>query len=226
MANGETFESRKKAAGPDEAVILMGHGSRVPEAGRDMERVAARLRQKYGYPLVEVCFMSRIGPHFPEVFEKCVNLGATKVLVIPYFLHSGLHLVRDLPEMLQEQAQRFPAVILQMGRGFGFDELLVDLVQTRIQETRSFKDVRQIVLPPKEMYPVPSGQCEFVPMPPDEAAKYRTLVTCAHCDARLRLEDAVRYEHRLLYAEHYHCRGCDPKGVWDCMGNDTDMEVH
>ncbi len=174
MAKGETFEAGKKAAAPDEAIILLGHGSRVPEAGKDMERVAARLRQKYGYPLVEVCFMSRLGPHFPEVFEKCVNLGASKVLVIPYFLHSGLHLVLDVPEMLQTQAQRFPAVTVQMGRGFGFDELLVDLVQRSIQETRGFRDVRQMVLPPKEIYSVPSGQREFDPMPPDEAAKYRT----------------------------------------------------
>jgi sirohydrochlorin ferrochelatase len=173
MVNGKGFEATKNTAVPGEAVILLGHGSRVPEAGKDMEKVAARLREKYGYPLVEVCFMSRLGPHFPEVFEKCVNLGATKVVVIPYFLHSGLHLVLDLPEMLQEQAKRFPAVTVQMGRGFGFDEKLVDLVQTRIEETRHFEDVRQIVLPPKEKYPVPKGQCEFVPMPPEEAAKYR-----------------------------------------------------
>ena len=115
MVNGETF-AKKKSAGSQEAIILLGHGSRVPEAGKDMERVAARLREKYGYPIIEVCFMSRLGPHFPEVFEKCVKLGAT----------------------------------------------------------RSFSDVRQLVLPSKEMYPVPEGQCEFVPLPPDEAAKYRT----------------------------------------------------
>jgi len=165
------FEGGKKANAAEEAVILLGHGSRVPEAGKDMERVAARLREKYGYRLVEVCFMSRLGPHFPEIFEKCVNLGARKVLVIPYFLHSGLHLVLDLPEMLQEQAKRFPDVSLRMGRGFGFDEMLVDLVHTRIEEARSLKDVRQIVLPPKEMYPVPKGQCEFVPVPADEKAE-------------------------------------------------------
>jgi hypothetical protein len=40
------------------------------------------------------------------------------------------------------------------------------------------------------------------------------------------LEEAVRYEHRLLYGEHYHCRECDPEGVWDCMSHDADMEVH
>lgn len=51
-------------------------------------------------------------------------------------------------------------------------------------------------------------------------------VTCAHCDTRLTLEEAVHYEHRLLYCEHYHCGECDPIGVWDCVSHDTDMDVH
>jgi hypothetical protein len=62
-----------------------------------------------------------------------------------------------------------------------------------------------------------------LPEDPKETIQY---VACAHCDTRLPLEEAVRYEHRLLYGEHYHCRECDPKGVWDCMSHDTDMEVH
>lgn len=168
MGIGGTVEDVIKTSKPQEAIILLGHGSRVPEAGKDMERVAVRLREKYGYPVVEVCFMSRLGPHFPEVFEKCVNLGIQNVLVIPYFLNLGLHLVLDLPEMLQEQARRFPSVTLRMGRGFGFDETLVDLVQRRIEESRSSKDVREMELPPKGLYPLPEGQCEFVPVPPGE----------------------------------------------------------
>jgi hypothetical protein len=51
-------------------------------------------------------------------------------------------------------------------------------------------------------------------------------VTCAHCGSQVPLEEAVDYEHRLLYGKHYHCRDCDPDGVWDCMSHDTDMEVH
>lgn len=156
-----------------EAIILLGHGSRVPEAGRDMEQVARRLQERYRCPLVEVCSMSRLGPHFPEVFEKCVQQGATRVVVIPYFLHTGLHMRLDIPEMLQEEAGKFPHVKVCLGRGFGFDELLVDLVQRRIEEARESCDVRNLVLPSKEEFPVPPGQCEFVPMPPGEAAKFR-----------------------------------------------------
>jgi precorrin-8X/cobalt-precorrin-8 methylmutase len=168
----DSGKTRLPAPGTD-AIILMGHGSRVPEAGKDMEEVARRLKDKYGYALVEICFASRLGPHFPEVFEKCVNRGAQKVLVIPYFLHGGLHMLLDIPEMMQEAAQKFPHVKLILGKSLGFDEGLVDLVERRIEESKHLTDVRDLPLPERQRFPVPPGQHEFVPMLPDEAAKYR-----------------------------------------------------
>lgn len=157
----------------DETIILMGHGSRVPGASRDMEEVAQRLKDKYGYPRVEICFISRLGPHFPEIFEKCVNQGAKKVLAIPYFLHEGLHLLLDIPEMMQKEAKRFPDVKLMLGRSLGFDEGLVDLVERRIEESKDLPDVTDLTLPGRGEYPIPPGQYEFVPMLPEEAARYR-----------------------------------------------------
>ena len=157
----------------NEAIILMGHGSRVPGAGKDMEEVARRLKETFGYPWVEICFLSRLGPHFSEVFEKCVKQGATKVWAIPYFLHEGLHLRLDIPEMMQEEAKKFPHVKLILGKSLGFGEGLVTLVKQRIEESKSLCDVREMELPDRDQYPIPPGQYEFVPMPPGEAAKYK-----------------------------------------------------
>jgi hypothetical protein len=172
--DGELFPLTKETEEVgNEAIILMGHGSRVPGAGKDMEEVARRLKEKYGYPWVEICFISRLGPHFSEVFEKCVNRGAKKVWVIPYFLHDGLHLRLDIPEMMQKEAKKFPHVKLTLGKSLGFGEGLVNLVKQRIEESRSLRDVREMALPDRDEYPIPPGQYEFVPMPPDEAAKYR-----------------------------------------------------
>jgi len=159
--------------GKKQAIILLGHGSRVPDAGRHMEQVAAGLKSMYGYELVEICYMSRLGPHLPETFAKCVEMGATDVMVIPYFLHDGLHLVLDIPEMLQELAGKYPEVGVVLGQNLGFDETLVELVERRIAASADCCDVRELVLPPRKKYPVPPGQCEFVPMLPDEAEKYR-----------------------------------------------------
>jgi len=157
------------------AIILLGHGSRVPGAGKGMEKVAGRLKEKYGYPCVEVCFASRLGPHFPEIFKKCVDQGAEEVLVIPYFLHEGLHLLLDIPQMLQEEVKKFPHVKLIFGKSLGFDDGLVDLVEQRISQSRHLADIRSLILPERGKYPVPPGQDEFVPMPPAEAAKYRKV---------------------------------------------------
>lgn len=156
----------------DKAIILLGHGSRVPDAGKNMERVAWGLKEKYGYTIVEICYMSRLGPHFPEIFKKCVEQGAVDITVIPYFLHDGLHLVLDIPEMLQELASEYPHVKVVLGRNLGFDEVLVDLVERRITDSRDFCDVRELVLPPRRQFPVPPGQFVFVPMDPEEAADY------------------------------------------------------
>ena len=51
-------------------------------------------------------------------------------------------------------------------------------------------------------------------------------VNCAHCDARVPLEEAVDYQHNLVYGKHYHCKDCDPQGVWDCVSHHVDMDVH
>jgi sirohydrochlorin ferrochelatase len=156
-----------------EAIILLGHGSRVPEAARDMQKIAKRLQEKHGYPMVEFCFMSRLGPHFPEVLEQCVFLGATKVLVIPYFLHMGLHILLDIPRMMQEEVRKYPQVELVFGKGLGYDESLVDLVHRCIENSQEEGDVRNLALPPEENFPIPQGQYEFVPMLPEEAERYR-----------------------------------------------------
>lgn len=158
-----------------DAVILLGHGSRVPEAGKSMEKVAEGLKRKYGYAIVEVCYLSRLGPHFPEIFKKCVKRGADCVVIIPYFLHEGLHIVLDIPSMIQKTAARFPGVRVVLGKNLGLDDVLVDLVEKRICDSRQGRDVRDMVLPSKSKYPVPEGQYEFVPLPPEEAAKYLDL---------------------------------------------------
>jgi sirohydrochlorin ferrochelatase len=126
------------------AVILLGHGSRVPEAGRDMERIAEEMRRRSNEAVVEICYMSQLGPHFPEAFGKCMQRGATEVIVIPYFLHLGQHMRADIPAILQEEAQKFPNVRVVLGKNLGFDLTLVNLVEKRVRESLDFPDVRQL----------------------------------------------------------------------------------
>jgi precorrin-8X/cobalt-precorrin-8 methylmutase len=172
---GRTVGDKRADPAAVDAVILLGHGSRVENAGRSMEMVGAMLKEKYGYRVVETCHMSRLGPHFPEAFDKCLAGGARHILLIPYFLHEGVHMKMDIPGMMQERVARHPEIRLVMGRHLGFDTLLADLVQKRIEESARMCDVREIVLPEEDAFPIPPGQCEFVAMLPAEAARWREM---------------------------------------------------
>ncbi len=154
------------------AIILLGHGSRVQQASGDMEKIAAALRERHGYSRVACCNMSRLGPHLPETLQALVAAGATSILVIPYFLHTGVHLRLDIPELLQEEAQKYPGVRIQLGAHLGYDDVLIELVNRRIVGSLDARDVRELQLPPRSAFPVPAGQDEFVPMPPEEAKRY------------------------------------------------------
>jgi len=154
------------------AVILMGHGSRVPDAGKGMEKVASRLRELGVSDIVETCYMERLGPHFPQVFQKCIKLGVAEVILIPYFLHLGLHIRTDIPAMMKSEARKYPHVKVVFGKNLGFDELLVDLVIKRIGESRPLDDVRKIELKPRDHFRLQPGDKVFVQMKQDEAKEY------------------------------------------------------
>lgn len=154
------------------AIILLGHGSRVPGAGKDMERAVELLKSKYNHEMVVSCNMSRLGPHFPETLEKCISEGAKEIIVIPYFLNMGVHIRLDIPEMMQKEAAKYSDIKLIYGKQLGFDDVFADILHKRIEQSASLSDVRELNLEPRESFPVPEGQGEFVEMDPDEAKKY------------------------------------------------------
>jgi hypothetical protein len=156
------------------AVVLLGHGSRVPDAGKGMEDVAAQLRAEGNFAAVETCYMSRLGPHLPETLQKCVAKGVSRIVLIPYFLHSGLHMKLDIPSMMKEEAKKYPGVKIIYGKHLGFDGKMVEIVNKRIDESWGLADVRDMELDPREKYPLPPGQMEYVPVTPEKAEQMRS----------------------------------------------------
>ena len=88
------------------------------------------------------------------------------MMVIPYFLNNGLHIRLDIPEMMKEEAKKYPDVKMIFGKPLGFDPRYADILYQRIQESLDLPDVRRLELEPRENFPVPDGQGEFVEMPP------------------------------------------------------------
>ena len=116
------------------AVLLIAHGSREPSANDDLHALADRLADTGEHPIVVACFLELAEPDIPTGGERCVAQGATRVLMVPYFLSAGVHLRRDLTAAREELEAQHPDVAFLLGPPLGPHPLLDSLVVARIME--------------------------------------------------------------------------------------------
>jgi sirohydrochlorin ferrochelatase len=122
---------------PSLAVLLIAHGSRRPEANVDLVTLAESIRTKGVYPIVEIAYLELAEPTIPQGIARCVELGAGQVLMMPFFLSAGTHVVEDLERFRRESVEGFPSVQIQLCPPLGLHPLMVDLVMARIAEGAS-----------------------------------------------------------------------------------------
>ena len=119
------------------AVLLIAHGSRHESANDDLRELAQRMAAAGTYPIVEACFLELAEPDIASGGGRCVSRGASRVLMVPYFLSAGVHLLRDLTAAREELSGSYPQVEFRLGPPLGPHPLLDELVTTRARELDS-----------------------------------------------------------------------------------------
>jgi sirohydrochlorin ferrochelatase len=115
------------------AILLIAHGSRHAEANADLHHVAAELRAR-GHSIVAASFLELAAPDVPEGARRCVQAGADRVVLVPYFLSAGLHVRRDLTSLREDLEQQHPGVAFVLAEPLGQHPLLVEVVSQRARE--------------------------------------------------------------------------------------------
>ena len=117
-------------------VVLAGHGSRNAEANASLKTLAAELERTLGersYP----AFLEMAEPSIETTIKGCVVSGAERVVLVPYFLHPGMHVRRDLVEIIDAARLAYPKVQFEMADFFGSHPgvpgLLADLAQRAVK---------------------------------------------------------------------------------------------
>ncbi|WP_145414044.1 sirohydrochlorin chelatase [Paenibacillus xylanexedens] len=115
------------------AVLVLGRGSSDPDANSDFFKMTRMLWEKLPYRWAESSFIGVTQPSFPDGLERCLLLGAKKIIVMPYFLFTGV-LIKRIDEMTAEFAAAHPDIQVEIGGYFGFHPKLVELVLERAHE--------------------------------------------------------------------------------------------
>jgi len=117
-----------------DALLLIAHGSRRPEANQDLEWLAEALRQQALFGLVGTSYLELAEPSIAVGGARLVEAGATRVTMMPYFLSAGVHVREDMAEAQAELSAQFPGVEFQVAPHLGRHPLLLEIVRQRVQE--------------------------------------------------------------------------------------------
>jgi sirohydrochlorin ferrochelatase len=119
------------------ALLIVAHGSRREQSNDEVRELTAVIRERAGseYAQVRCAFLELAEPSIPDGIEQCIMAGAREVIVMPYFLSAGRHVVKDIPaEVAKKQAQHPDITITvspYLGASKGIAELVLDLSRSR-----------------------------------------------------------------------------------------------
>ena len=118
------------------ALLLIAHGSRRPEANADLEWIADQLRARGQYAHIQPAYLELAEPSIDAGAALCVERGAAEVILLPYFLSPGKHVVEDLASHAAQLSERFPNVRFQLAGPIGRHPLIVEILEDRVREAR------------------------------------------------------------------------------------------
>jgi sirohydrochlorin ferrochelatase len=114
-------------------IILVDHGSRREESNDMLLDVVRNFADSSGHPIVEPAHMELAEPSIATAFARCVERGATTVVVFPYFLLPGRHWNEDIPRLAAAAASSYPGVRYLVTAPFGMHPLMADVIDQRIE---------------------------------------------------------------------------------------------
>jgi sirohydrochlorin cobaltochelatase len=129
---GARASMSSRDADRETAVLLCGRGSLRPEANTELAAVARRTALALGGPAGAVgwCFISLAEPSLPEALRRSAAPGVRRVVVVPYFLNTGV-LVRRIAAQAADALEDVRVVVTPH---LGVDRRVIDVILERAAE--------------------------------------------------------------------------------------------
>ncbi len=115
-------------------VIVLAHGSKVKSGNEGLFKVVEMLRAMEKWDMVDACFLQLAKPGLSEGVKNIVEKGAKKIVVMPLLLFSGNHVLKDIPNEIENEKRKYPEIQFFYARNLGADERIAQIAADRIDE--------------------------------------------------------------------------------------------
>ncbi|MBF0507055.1 MAG: precorrin-8X methylmutase [Nitrospirae bacterium] len=118
-----------------ESIILIGHGSPRKDAN-NLEHMVTMLHSMLHPGCSDECvtssYLQFAEPDIMTTIRSLVKGGSKKIILHPFFLNAGMHVTKDIPELIKEAGDLFPDVQFIYTEPLGIHEKLAQIVMERI----------------------------------------------------------------------------------------------
>ncbi len=115
-------------------MIIVAHGSRKKESALQVAALCKKVFEKSGnqFDKVEYAFLQFGDPLLTDKIEDLVQNGVKKIIVFPFFIAAGSHILKDIPELVENAGRIHPRVDFSITRHLGVIESIEDLILTEV----------------------------------------------------------------------------------------------
>jgi sirohydrochlorin ferrochelatase len=121
------------------ALLIVAHGSRRKDANDEVRRLSDRIRENSGpaFDFVTPSFLEISSPQVDSAIADLAEEGVTNIKIFPYFLSAGVHVTTDIPKLIQEENENFPAINFEILPHLGALQGISTLILNQIYNTVS-----------------------------------------------------------------------------------------
>lgn len=116
-------------------LLVVGRGSSDPDANGDVYKLARLLWEGSGYKTVEICFIGITHPRLEEGFHRARLFQPKRIVVLPYFLFTGV-LVKKIFDITAQQQEQYPDISMTCLPEMGIQPELLSVLREREIETQ------------------------------------------------------------------------------------------
>jgi sirohydrochlorin ferrochelatase len=119
----------------DVDVLIIGHGSKDPNAQMSLDYVVNGLKQNYKN--VNRCWLEIEQPDIVEGIKICEKNNPQILVIVFYFLHEGAHVKTDINNDLLPALKNSNIKNTYITKHLGVDEKMIELIIERAKEVEN-----------------------------------------------------------------------------------------
>ena len=161
----------------NEAILLVGHGTRDETGQRQFLQLAEQLRAAAAPTRVEVAYIELQSPTIDEALLSLHRQGIEKVTLSPALLFAAGHAKQDIPAAVSAARGKAPELVVKIAEPLGCHEAIVELAARRFSTSYFFTPVLRGEDRGKESAPAQTATIPFeTPISRSEMSTLRTAL--------------------------------------------------